>query len=184
MALTIPNQLTLARVALVPLLVLVYYLPTPFAGPAAAVIFLVAALTDLLDGWLARYLGQESPFGAFLDPVADKLIVAAALILLVDVHGGILLTVAAVIIIGREITISALREWMAEIGRRGKVAVSWLGKLKTTAQMTAITLLLWHEPLFGLPMFEIGLALLFVAVVLTLWSMIAYLRIAWVEFRV
>lgn len=178
----IPNLLTWGRIALIPLLVVVYYLPTPHAGPLAAAVFLAAAITDALDGWLARRLGQESPFGAFLDPVADKLIVATALVLLVEVHGGLVLTVASVVIIGREIAISALREWMAEIGRRGKVAVSSLGKIKTVLQMTAITMLLWHEALFGLPVFTAGLALLAAAAALTLWSMVAYLRVAWSDF--
>ncbi|MDX9766793.1 MAG: CDP-diacylglycerol--glycerol-3-phosphate 3-phosphatidyltransferase [Ectothiorhodospiraceae bacterium] len=179
MPLNIPNLLTWLRIALIPLIVVTfYYLPIAWAGPVSAIIFAVAGLTDWLDGYLARRLGQTSRFGAFLDPVADKLMVAAALVMLVDVHGGLWLTVAAIVIIGREIAISALREWMAEIGQRAKVAVSFLGKLKTTAQMVAIFMLLYHYPLLGVPMREVGLWLLYAAAVLTLWSMASYLRAA------
>jgi CDP-diacylglycerol--glycerol-3-phosphate 3-phosphatidyltransferase len=175
MILNIPTLITWLRIALIPLIVVVFYLPVGWAGPASAGIFALAAITDWLDGYLARRLGQTSRFGAFLDPVADKLMVAAALVLLVDQMGGVLLAAAAIVIIGREIAISALREWMAEIGQRGRVAVSNLGKLKTTAQMVAILLLLYHQPLFGLPVVGVGLILLYVAAALTLWSMIQYL---------
>lgn len=179
MTATIPNLLTWLRIALIPLVVITYYyLPSPWAGPVSALIFGFAGITDWLDGYLARRLGQVSHFGAFLDPVADKLMVATALVLLVDEHGGTWLSIAAVIIIGREITISALREWMAQIGQSAKVAVSFIGKLKTTAQIIAILFLLYGHPLFGLPIYEIGLILLYIAAALTLWSMLQYLRIA------
>lgn len=178
----LPNILTLGRIALIPLLVLVFYLPYPWAGPASAVIFALAGATDWLDGYLARRLGQESPFGAFLDPVADKLIVAAALVMLVHKDGGgpngLWLVLSSIVIIGREITISALREWMAAIGQRSRVAVSYVGKVKTTAQMVAIFLLLYYQPLLGMPTYAIGLWALYLAAVLTLWSMIQYLRAA------
>jgi len=175
----IPNILTLVRIALIPVFVVVFYLPVPWARPACAVVFTTAALTDLLDGWLARRWGQTSPLGAFLDPVADKLMVGVALVLLVEAEPSMLLALPAAVIIGREITVSALREWMAEVGARAKVAVSMAGKLKTTAQMVAIVLLILGEHAFGLPVHTIGLVLLYVAALLTLWSMYLYLRTAW-----
>lgn len=174
----IPNILTLARIVLIPLVLIVFYLPIEGAGPLAAVLFAAAGITDWLDGYLARKLNQMSRFGAFLDPVADKLMVAAALLLIVDRFGGVWVTAAATIIIGREIAISALREWMAEIGDRKKVAVSFLGKLKTTAQMFALFFLLYQQPLFGLPSLTIGFVLLGISAILTLWSMFNYLRLA------
>ena len=172
----LPNILTLTRVLCIPLLVAVFYFAGPFAGLAAAVIFVLAAITDWLDGWLARLLKQESEFGAFLDPVADKLIVATALVLLVDHYDSIWLTLAAIVIIGREILVSALREWMARRGQSQSVAVTLMGKLKTTLQMIAIILLLWRmgEP-FSDQLLQSGLASLAAAVVLTLWSMWHYL---------
>ena len=177
-ALNLPNLLTWLRIALIPLFIFVFYLPYPWAYPLAALIFAFAGVTDFVDGFLARKLNQESRFGAFLDPVADKLIVAAALVMLVSEHGGFMLALPAIIIIGREIAISALREWMAEVGSRGKVAVSMLGKLKTTLQLAAIFALLYYQPLWGLPTYEIGLVLLYLAAILTLWSMVGYLRAA------
>jgi CDP-diacylglycerol--glycerol-3-phosphate 3-phosphatidyltransferase len=172
----LPNILTLTRVLCIPLLVGVFYFAGPFSGPAAAFIFVLAAITDWLDGWLARLLKQESEFGAFLDPVADKLIVATALVLLVDHYDSIWLTLAAIVIIGREILVSALREWMARRGQSQSVAVTLMGKLKTTLQMIAIILLLWRmgEP-FSDQLLQSGLASLAAAVVLTLWSMWNYL---------
>jgi CDP-diacylglycerol--glycerol-3-phosphate 3-phosphatidyltransferase len=172
----LPNILTLTRVLCIPLLVAVFYFAGSFAGLAAAVIFVLAAITDWLDGWLARLLKQESEFGAFLDPVADKLIVATALVLLVDHYDSIWLTLAAIVIIGREILVSALREWMARRGQSQSVAVTLMGKLKTTLQMIAIILLLWRmgEP-FSDHLLQSGLASLAAAVVLTLWSMWNYL---------
>jgi len=179
MTITLPTALTLGRIALVPVLVVLFYLPFTWAGPAAAIIFAVGAITDWLDGYLARRLNQHSAFGAFLDPVADKIMVAIVLIMLVQDNATIWLALPAMVIISREIVISALREWMAEIGKRANVAVSMLGKLKTVAQMVALILMLWHVPIAGLPVFEIGFVLLYVAAVLTIYSMIAYLRAAW-----
>lgn len=183
MPVNLPNLLTWARIVLIPLVVGVFYLPLPlpernFIATAA---FVVAAVTDWFDGWLARRLGQTSAFGAFLDPVADKLMVAAALVMLVQLER--LDAVVAIVIIGREITISALREWMAHIGAAKSVAVSFIGKLKTTAQMSAIPMLLYHEPLFGLPIAALGEALIWLAAALTLWSMGYYLGKAWPEIR-
>lgn len=176
----IPNILTLLRIASIPVLVLVAY--SDFSGRyiAASAIFLLAAITDWFDGYLARTLNQSSAFGRFLDPVADKLMVAAALVLLVQWHpGNIIVVISAIVIISREITISALREWMAEVGSRASVAVSYLGKVKTTMQMTAITVLLVHHPLLDI----LGELLLIIAVVLTLWSMLIYLKAAWPSLR-
>lgn len=178
MSYTIPNILTLLRIGLIPLLVVVYFSAIPYAMPIAAMIFIIAGLTDLLDGYLARKLNQTSAFGAFLDPVADKLIVVCALVIVVYRHPSMHILIPALIIIGREITVSALREWMAELGNRGKVAVSYLGKVKTTVQIIAIILLLWYQPLFGIPIFELGKWLLDIAAVLTVVSMLDYLRAA------
>lgn len=174
-----PNLLTLLRIILIPVFVVVFLWPAPWAPYLAAIVFAAAAITDWLDGHLARRWGQTSPFGAFLDPVADKLMVAVALVLLVQVDPRILLTLPAAVIIGREITVSALREWMAEIGARAKVAVSMTGKLKTTAQMVAIVLLLLHDAALPAWVYGLGLWLLYLAAVLTLWSMLLYVRAAW-----
>ncbi len=180
---SIPNILTYLRIALIPVFMGLFYLSTPWARFAAALVFGTAAVTDWLDGYLARRLGQTSPLGAFLDPVADKLMVAIALVLLVQADPRTLLTLPAAVIIGREITVSALREWMAELGARSRVAVSLVGKFKTTAQMLAIFLLvLQHNPL-GVPLYEIGLSLLYLAALLTLWSMVLYLQAAWPSLR-
>ncbi|RDB42346.1 CDP-diacylglycerol--glycerol-3-phosphate 3-phosphatidyltransferase [Halomonas sp. DQ26W] len=173
----IPNILTLARIAFIPLLVVFFYLPFSWSMPIAAGLFALAAVTDWLDGYLARLLDQATPFGAFLDPVADKLMVAVALALLIERFDSVWLTLPALVIIGREIVISALREWMAEMGKRGSVAVSWLGKVKTTLQMIALLLLLAFPP--GTQLALVGVATLYVAAVLTLWSMVLYLRSAW-----
>lgn len=181
-----PNTLTFLRLLVVPLFVLAYYWHSPWSDATAAGLFLLGAITDWLDGYLARRLNQSSAFGAFLDPVADKLLVAAALILLVSSRGLAahslnhrLFAVAVLVIIGREITISALREWMAELGRRASVAVSVVGKVKTVAQMTAIPFMLFRHALGGVRAFWIGEMLLYVAALLTLWSMFGYLRAAW-----
>ncbi len=179
MSWTIPNILTFLRIALIPIFVVVYYLPYSWNHMAATALFGLAALTDWFDGYLARRLQQTSPFGAFLDPVADKLIVAIALILLVQTNPTFWFVIPAAVIVGREIAISALREWMAEIGNRAHVSVSIIGKIKTTAQMTALLLLLYRQPLWGLPTNEIGVTLLYLAAILTLWSMVIYLRAAW-----
>lgn len=183
MFLTVPTLLTLLRIALIPVFVLVFYLPVSWANLVCTVLFVTAALTDWLDGFLARRLGQTSAFGAFLDPVADKLLVAIALVLLVQADPRAWLAVPAMVIIGREITISALREWMAEEGARGAVAVSWVGKVKTTVQMVALVALIYREPALGLPVYLLGLVGLQVAAVLTLWSMCLYLRAAWLSMR-
>ncbi len=176
---TLPTMLTLARVIAIPFLVAIYFWAGKWAGEVAAAIFIAAAITDWLDGYLARKLDQSSAFGAFLDPVADKLIVAAALVLAAHHYQNIVISVCAVVIIGREITISALREWMAELGARGVVAVSWWGKWKTTAQMIALPCLLWEQDLFGLPIKQIGEVTLVIATVLTLISMTNYLKAAY-----
>ena len=182
MSLNVPTALTWLRILLIPVFVGVYYLPDAWLAPAgknwlAMSIFAVAAITDWLDGWLARRLGLTSAFGAFLDPVADKLMVAAALILLVAL--GRAEAWLAIIIIGREIAISALREWMAELGAGKSVAVAFVGKLKTTAQMTAIIALLLYEPLIpGVPTPLLGTVALWLAAILTLWSMAHYLKLA------
>lgn len=175
----LPTWLTWSRIAIIPLMVLLFYgLPAPWGGLTAAMLFALAGFTDWLDGYLARRLQVTSPFGAFLDPVADKLIVAAALVLVVDTSAGLGIAVAAIVIIGREIAISALREWMSTIGQRARVAVSWVGKVKTIAQMVSIFLLLWAVPIGPLPVFQIGEWLLYLAAVLTLVSMIQYMLAA------
>lgn len=181
MHLTVPTLLTLLRIALVPVLVLVFYLPFGWSNVAAVIIFVLAAVTDWADGFIARKSGQISRFGAFLDPVADKIMVTTALVLLVqhqEVHQP-LFAIASAVIVGREITISALREWMSEIGERSRVKVSWVGKTKTGFQMTAIGFLLYREDLGWLPVALIGELLLYAAAALTLWSMWNYLQAAW-----
>ena len=175
----IPNVLTLLRIVLIPVFVLLFYLPVEWARFGCALVFAVAAVTDWFDGYLARRWGQVSPFGAFLDPVADKLMVAVALLLLVQADPTPALAIPAAVIIGREITISALREWMAELGARAEVAVSVIGKIKTAVQMVAILLLIYETPVAGIPVFTVGFVLLYVAAALTLWSMVLYLRAAW-----
>lgn len=178
---TLANQLTLFRIILIPLLVIVFYLPVKWSFLASSAIFTLAAITDWLDGYVARKYDQSTPFGAFLDPVADKLMVAVALVLLVGVHGSAWFAIPAVIIVGREIVISALREWMAELGKRASVAVSFLGKIKTTAQMVAIIVLLAFNPADHPTWKLIGYVALYAAAGLTLWSMIIYLKAAWPE---
>jgi CDP-diacylglycerol--glycerol-3-phosphate 3-phosphatidyltransferase len=183
MTFNIPNILTLLRIALIPVFVLFFYLPLESAHLFTTAIFALAAVTDWFDGYLARKWKETSAFGAFLDPVADKLMVAAALVLIVDTnptpYAGIWLAIPALIIIGREITISALREWMAELGASATVAVSMMGKVKTTAQMAALILLLYQTPIGPLPTVLLGIVLLYLAALLTLWSMVIYLRAAW-----
>lgn len=186
MPLNLPNTLTWLRIWLIPLFVAVFYLPDGWLPEhslnlIATGIFALASVTDWLDGWLARKLNQTSAFGAFLDPVADKLMVAAALIVLVDLQrAGI---AACLIIIGREIAISALREWMARAGQSKSVAVSYIGKLKTTFQMIAILLLLYHDVLLGWDAQWLGRWCLDIAAFLTLWSMLHYLRMAWLALK-
>ncbi len=168
---------------MIPILVLAFYLPWGGANQLAVAIFVLAALTDWADGWVARRFEMSSRLGAFLDPVADKLMVAVALVLIVQANPGLVLAVAAAVIIGREITVSALREWMAIIGESAKVKVQWIGKLKTIAQMVAIGFCLYGEPLLGLPILGIGEVLLIIAAGLTLVSMTMYLKAAWPALR-
>jgi CDP-diacylglycerol--glycerol-3-phosphate 3-phosphatidyltransferase len=176
MIFNLPVLLTWLRIGFIPVLIVLFYLDKPWAPLAAATVFGFAGLTDWADGYLARLWQQESRFGAFLDPVADKLIVAVALILIVEREANIWITLAAIIIIGREIVISALREWMAEVGARSKVAVAFIGKLKTAMQIAALIFLLYNQYLFGLPLREVGLVALALATLLTLVSMFQYLR--------
>lgn len=181
MKLTTPTILTLLRIALVPVLVVLFYLPYTWSNLACVVIFVLAAVTDIADGAIARRTGQTSRFGEFLDPVADKIMVSTALVLLVQRQESyqVVFAIAAAIIIGREITISALREWMSEIGERALVSVSWIGKTKTVFQMTAIGFLLYREDVGWIPVSLIGEFLLYTAAGLTLWSMWSYLQAAW-----
>jgi len=207
----LPNTLTWLRIFAIPLVIVLFYLPYQWADPAAGLLFAVAGITDSLDGYLARRMGQTSRLGAFLDPVADKLIVAVALVLLVSkkmpeiIVPGLesldgpratlrpesvlaILVLCSIVIIGREIAISALREWMAEIGQRGKIKVSALGKFKTIFQIVGLSCMLFRWDLtlfpgFKLPVFEIGLVLTVIAAALTLWSAVQYLRAAWPDLR-
>ncbi len=191
---TLPNILTWLRIAAIPLIVVLYYAPMSWSYPAAGLLFAAAGITDSLDGYLARRLGQTSKLGAFLDPVADKLVVAVALVLLLSkdmpaVLGlspeglRVLVGLTAIVIIGREIAISALREWMAEIGQRRKVAVSQFGKYKTILQIVGLSMMLYRSDLFGLPIFALGVVLTVLAAAATLVSMVVYLRAAWPELR-
>ena len=178
--LSLPNLLTSLRIVLIPVLVLCFYLlPLDLRYIASAVIFSIASLTDWLDGYLARRMGQMTPFGAFLDPVADKLLVAVALILLVEAHASALLAIPALVIVGREIVVSALREWMSTHSDRSGVRVSMVAKVKTGFQMTAIIVLLAQGPDLTAPLVILGYLLLYIAAGLTLWSMWQYLLIAW-----
>lgn len=179
MPLTLPTILTLLRIVLIPVFIALFYLQAEWANVACTAVFALAAITDWFDGWLARRLQQTSAFGAFLDPVADKLMVAAALVLIVQYDPRPWVAIAAIIIIGREIAISALREWMAQLGERGVVAVNMIGKVKTTVQMVALLLLIYREPILGLPTKTLGLLCLAAAALLTLYSMIHYMMAAW-----
>lgn len=171
----IPTLLTWLRIALLPVIVAIFYMEASWARPLCAFVFIIAGITDWLDGYLARRMSLESRFGAFLDPVADKLMVMVALVLVVESAQDWIITLPAIVIIGREIAISALREWMAEIGQRAHVAVSSLGKLKTTMQIVALVALLYQQVFFGIDLQPIGLVCLYVAAVLTIWSMVQYL---------
>lgn len=181
MSMTIPTILTLLRIALVPVLVLFFYLPVQWSNFACAFIFVLAAITDIADGYIARKTRQMSRFGEFLDPVADKIMVATALVLLVQRQETFeaLFAIAAAIIVGREITISALREWLSEVGERALLNVSWVGKTKTVFQMTAIGFLLYRDNIYWIPTARVGELLLYAAAALTLWSMWTYLQSAW-----
>lgn len=173
-------MLTSFRILLIPVFIIVFYLPFPWARAVAAFIFALASFTDWLDGYFARKMKLMSPFGAFLDPVADKLLVACTLLLLVGARDLNYITLPAIVIVGREIVISALREWMAEVGSRASVTVSYIGKVKTTVQMLALFLLIAFDPTqswWGL----LGFVLLYLAAILTIWSMVIYLSIAWPE---
>lgn len=180
---SLPNALTWIRILVIPLIVVVFFLPVSWASPAAGLLFAFAGITDYFDGYLARRMGQTTRFGAFLDPVADKLVVATALVLIVERDPSILLAVIAAIIIGREITVSALREWMSEIGAASKVSVSWFGKWKTTAQIAGISMMLYEDPIGPVPVYRVGLVLLVIAAALTIISMVDYLRSAWPALR-
>ena len=181
--LNVPMLLTWARIAMIPMVVGVFYLPDAWLAMASknivgCALFTVAAITDAVDGWYARKYGQITRLGAFLDPVADKLMVCAALLVLLSLER--VDAFVALVIVGREITVSALREWMAQIGASANVAVNWLGKAKTIMQMVAIPVLLFWEPLFGvIPVAQIGTVLIYLAAVLTVYSMLYYLRLAW-----
>jgi CDP-diacylglycerol--glycerol-3-phosphate 3-phosphatidyltransferase len=179
MKITLPTVITLLRIALIPLLVVVFYLPFSWSNQIATAIFGLACFSDWVDGYLARVLKQESAFGAFLDPVADKLIVVAAIILIVEANPSIYVALPSVIIVAREITVSALREWMAELGSRATIKVSFIGKVKTTAQLSSLLLMIYAEPLFGYSMFEIGLGFYYLAAIFTIISMVLYLKAAW-----
>jgi len=180
---TVPNVLTMTRIVMIPVLILIFYLPVPWAHGLAAAIFLIASFTDWLDGFVARKFKQGTRFGAFLDPVADKLLVACILLLLVGSCDRGYITLPAIVIVSREIMISALREWMAEIGDSESVSVSYIAKVKTTVQMISLTLLLAFKPAFAMSMTAVlgilGMVLLYVAAVLTIWSMVVYLMAAW-----
>ena len=179
MKLNLANILTLFRIAAIPAVVICFYSPMPDARPIAAVLFGIAAITDFIDGWVARRFGQTSRFGEFLDPVADKLMVAIVLVMLVQAQSHWFEDIIAMIIIGREITISALREWMATIGERANVQVSFAGKIKTTLQMFGIAFMVYQNDLFGIPIYTVGFVLLLAAAVMTIWSMFFYLKAAW-----
>ncbi len=178
MPFNLPIALTLFRLVLLPVFIILYYVPYSWSAFAAAFVFWLAAVTDALDGYAARKLKQSTRFGAFLDPVADKVMVTTALVLLVAQYDDIWLTLPALFMIGREIVISALREWMAEIGKRGIVAVSWIGKYKTAAQMLAIIGLIWQPNALTT---SASFVLFYIAAILTFWSMVSYIKAAWTD---
>ncbi len=179
MKLNLANMLTLLRIAAIPVVVVCFYSPIEYARPLAAILFGLAAVTDIIDGWVARKFGQTSRFGEFLDPVADKLMVAIVLVMLVQAESNWFEDIIAMIIIGREITISALREWMATIGERANVKVDVTGKIKTALQMFGIGFMVYQNDFLGIPIYTIGFVLLVLAAIMTIWSMIVYLRAAW-----
>ncbi len=179
MTFNLANTLTLFRIVAIPLFAICFFLPFESARHAAALLFAAAAITDLLDGYVARKLDQITEFGAFLDPVADKLIVATALVLLTQADPRISLAMISAIIIGREITVSALREWMASMGELTTVAVTFVAKIKTTVQMFGLAFMIWGDELFGIDLYPVGFVLLIIAAGLTMWSMWVYLRAAW-----
>lgn len=184
MNVNIPNMLTLTRIALMPVLVVVFYLPEFHNQHVVlASLFFFIGVTDLLDGYLARMLNQQSAFGEFLDPVADKLSVSIALILIVSAHPGAFVAIPAAIIIGRELTISALREWMSRLGATSKVKVSFIGKVKTAGQLWAIGFMLYEQPIGWFSPLHFGYLLLYISAGLTLWSMVSYLIASWPTLR-
>lgn len=196
--LNLPNILTIVRILVIPIFVLIFYLPVSWGHPVAAAIFALACITDWLDGYLARSLKQSTKFGAFLDPVADKLMVSIALVMIAAeaqfrfvsttpqmyALPTFIITIPAAIIVSRELVVSALREWMAEIGKRTSVVVSGLGKVKTTVQMLALIVLIYCDPTTSASIIVIGYILLYVASILTIWSMVIYLKAAWPEFDI
>ena len=179
MKLNLAILLTLFRIAAIPVVVVLFYSQMEHARPIAAIVFGLAAVTDMLDGWVARRFGQMSKFGEFLDPVADKLMVAIVLVMLVQGDPLWFVDIIAMIIIGREITISALREWMATIGERANVQVNWTGKVKTVLQMFGIGFMVYEEEFLGFDIYGIGFVMLVAAAGMTIWSMAIYLRAAW-----
>lgn len=179
MRITVPTAVTLFRIALIPIFVVVFYLPYAWSNLAAASIFALASASDWVDGYLARVLKQESSFGAFLDPVADKLMVVVAIVLIVSVNPSVYVTLPSVIIVAREISISALREWMAELGSSTTVKVSFLGKAKTMAQLFSLMLMIYDQPIYDFPVFSVGLGFYYLAAIFTMLSMFIYLRAAW-----
>jgi CDP-diacylglycerol--glycerol-3-phosphate 3-phosphatidyltransferase len=181
--LNLATILTLFRIAAIPVVVVMFYAPFENARPIAAILFGIAAVTDFIDGWIARNFNQASRFGAFLDPVADKLMVVIVLVMLVQAQSSLWEDVIAMIIIGREITVSALREWMASIGESATVKVQFSGKLKTTFQMFGIAFMVWQKPIFGIDIYRVGYVLLILAAILTIYSMFAYLKAAWPAMR-
>lgn len=183
MRITLPTWLTLFRIGLLPVMVVVFYAPFHGHNIAAALVFVLASFTDWLDGYIARRFNMTSAFGAFLDPVADKLMVAVTLFLLVQQHPTALLAITAAVIVGREIAVSALREWMAQIGQRSRVAVALAGKLKTVMQIVALIVLLVEHNSETLHVYHVGETLLVIAAILTIWSGLDYLRAAWPALR-
>ncbi|MEH6504342.1 MAG: CDP-diacylglycerol--glycerol-3-phosphate 3-phosphatidyltransferase [Cycloclasticus sp.] len=183
MILNIPTILTLLRIASIPIIMVVFYLPIEDARLWCTVIFIAASLTDWFDGFLARKLNLQTEFGAFLDPVADKLMVVVILVLIVQADPAIYIAIPAAIIIGREVYVASLREWMAGLGQRSVIEVSWVGKLKTALQMLSMVCLLFSAELYGIPVRMVGLVLIYIAAILTLWSMWQYIQLALPKFR-
>jgi len=183
MILNIPTILTLLRIALIPVIMVVFYLPIDDARLWCSLLFIVASLTDWFDGFLARRLNLQTAFGEFLDPVADKLMVVVILVLIVQADPVVYIAIPAAIIIGREVSVASLREWMAELGQRSVVKVSWIGKYKTGFQMLAILCLLFNMDLYGVPVRLVGLVAIYIAAILTLWSMWQYIQLALPQFK-
>ena len=179
----LPTKLTILRILFVPLVAIIYILPFRWCHYTAASLFVLAILTDWLDGYLARKLNQTTRLGAFLDPVADKILVSALLVLIAAYYTSVWVSIPAVIIVAREIVISALREWMAEIGSKTKVSVQYIGKIKTTMQAIATIGLVWNNAVSPVWVYGLSLALFYLAALLTIWSMLVYLKVAWPDLR-